>query len=73
MKSSANLKSLPGSEKILFAGHLATAVGFLLISIGTSLRLLESGKLLGGFPFTPHSNSPELRGRDENNVRNYFS
>lgn len=73
MNSDQPLSPLSDSEKFLFAGHIATAIGFLLISVGTSLRLLETGKLPGGFPFNSQLPSNDSRGRDENYARNYFS
>jgi hypothetical protein len=68
--------SMSTPERWLFAGNLATAVGLLCISIGTTLRLVSEGNLPSGRPiFTPPIGDPKNEPpKDGANIaKNYFS
>lgn len=60
---------LSTAEKWLFVGHVASSLGLLLISIGTSLRLAEEGKLPTSVNGIGQSNSDQPRSR----ANDYFS
>lgn len=73
MTSKKEGSALSASQKFLLAGHLTTALGFLFISVGTTLRLLENGELPVGQPFTPQSEKTQGVDRTHGNARAYFS
>lgn len=74
MSSRLEFATLNTSQKFLLAGHLTTALGFLFISIGTTIRLLEMGDLPIGQPFPlPNAGGNGDRPSNANTARNYFS
>jgi hypothetical protein len=60
---------LSTAEKWLFLGHVCSSLGLLLISIGTSLRLAEEGKLPTAMNSIGQNNTDQLRPR----ATDYFS
>ena len=60
---------LSTAEKWLFVGHVASSIGLLLISIGTSLRLAEEGKLPTATSGIGQSNNDQPRSK----AHDYFS
>lgn len=62
------------ADRWIFVGNLITAVGFMAISVGTTLRLVTSGNLPSGRPVVgPNTADTSTTARDGNRAREHFS
>ena len=71
-----SFRELSTADKWIFFGNMASALGFLLISVGTTYRLASQGNLPSGRPVSgPAATEPGGQPKDvaQSKARDYFS